>query len=338
MTPKSRDLLVVKDSRGGVNNPADSVVTAFYQYIFKDLVYDYSDASVEDSLTLAILGKYQKIVWLSNTYSDQPNSSFVRNREDIISYAKNGGQFFLASFQPSFLIAQNVKFNQVFTPDEEIFNTFKIQQVERKPAAALNGAYPVASDYDSLWIDPLKSMAQFPGHVLNVECIFPTPDATLIYRFNSAYDTATTQGKMKNKPIGIEYLGDDFKVIVLSVPVYYLDTLDAKTLLEFVVNEKFKSSTGIGDTPRRRSLVTRLTSQPNPCREETTVNYRLSAETPVTLDLYTQTGTRVLHWEEGRKGPGSHRVVLPLPGFSKGFYLLVLQAGNEIYMAKLIVQ
>ncbi|MEI6456260.1 MAG: M28 family metallopeptidase, partial [bacterium] len=105
--PKYRDLLVVKDSKGGFNNPSDSTVVAFYNSIFEGLEYDLSDASVSDSLELPVLGKYRKIFWLSNTFSDQQNSSYSRHRDDILTYLRSGGQLFIAGFQPTFLIAKN---------------------------------------------------------------------------------------------------------------------------------------------------------------------------------------------------------------------------------------
>ena len=122
--------------------------------------------------------------------------------------------------------------NNSFGPADTIRTIYKIRQVERKPNALLNGAWPCLEEYDTLRIDSSKCMAQLAGHLMNVECIFPSIDASVIYRFNSGFDTSSTQGSMKGKPVGIEYPGDDYKVILLSVPLYYLDSAEAKTLVD----------------------------------------------------------------------------------------------------------
>ena len=175
VTSRNKELLVVKDSKGGFNNPPDSLVDAFYQYIFSDIEHDFSDASVADSLNLAMLGRYQRIFWLSNTYSDQPNSSFRRTYNDITTYVKDGGQLFIAGFNPTYMIAGNKKYEETYVPEDTLWRFYRIQKVERKPNAALNGAVPVQSGYDTLRIDPAKCMTQLAGHVINVECIHPLP-------------------------------------------------------------------------------------------------------------------------------------------------------------------
>lgn len=334
--PKDRDLLVVKDTRGGFNNPPDSIVNAFYQQIFKDLIYDYSDASVSDSLNLSTLGRYQRILWLSNSHSDEPNSSFRRNAEDITTYLRNEGQLLVAGFSPTFMIAGNKTANKTFSPADTLCLWFKIREVQRRPNAALNGAWPCQQDYDSLRIDPDKAMTELPGHVVNVECIFPAPEASVIYRFNSAYDTTTVFGKMKGKPVGIEYLGDDFKVILLSVPLYYLDSLDAKSLVEVVVNKKFKPQVGLEEIPGviDGSLVVHV--YPNPVQDQATLLFTIPERSPVWLSVFGVRGEEMITLSKGLMGPGFQTISLDLTRFPAGIYIGRLSAGNRFGAVRMI--
>ena len=334
---KERELLVVKDSKGGFNNPPDSAVSAFYEEIFHDLPHDYSDASVTDSLDLTILGKYQRIAWLSNAYSDQKNSSFRRHSGDISSYVRNGGQLFLAGFQPSFLIIGNTQANKLFGPGDTIRNIYKIQQVERKPNAALNGAWPCVEGYDSLKIDSLKCPAQLQGHVKNVECIFPADDGGIIYRFDSGFDTTSTQGSMKGKPVGIEYLGDDYKLIVLSVPLYYLDALDAKNLVELVINEKFRSHVGISDEKKNNEQPCTFRCYPNPCNEKVSVTYHVDKRSAVSVELVSMMGKRVFIRLDGIKEEGSYSFELSVSHLPPGLYLLILRAGENLSANRIVI-
>jgi hypothetical protein len=328
IAPKDRELLVVKDSKGINNNPPDSAVIAFYQQVFRDLPYEFSDASATDSLDLTVLNRYQKILWLSNSYSNQANSSFLRHRDEISMYIRNSGKFFLSAFQPSFLIANNTTSGKIFTGGEAIYDYFKITKVERKPTAALNGAYPGPEEYDTLWIDRMKCPDTVIGHLYNVECIHPASGATLIYHFNSGYDSTTPQGSMKGKPVGLEYLGNDFNVIVLSVPLYFLDTTDAKTLVELIVHEKFKTPTGI-DEGQKITAPGHISISPNPCAGQATIVCNLITASDISIFVINVSGETLLRYFMGWKEPGIFTEKIDVSNLPAGIYLVRLKTARQ---------
>jgi Zn-dependent M28 family amino/carboxypeptidase len=333
---KERELLVVRDSKGGYNNPADTSVTAFYQQIFRDLPFDYSDATVEDSLNISILGKYKRIMWLSNAYSDQKNSSFRRNAEDICTYIRSGGQLFISSFQPSFLIKGNAGFNVTFNTDDTITRDYKIERVERTALAALNAAAPLVKDYDTIHIDPAKCLPQLNGHVMNVECLFPSADARAIYSFSSGYDSSTTQGSMIGKPVGLEYTGDDHKVIIISVPLYYMDSLEAKKLVELIY-EKFTSHVGTDPILNPGQEGISIHVFPNPGHDRVTVNYQTAVSSYVIIELVSPSGQRVFIRNEGRRDKGSYSLQLPVSQLSPGVYILNLRTAKDHVSVKMMI-
>lgn len=338
LTPHDRALLVVKDSKGGCNDPEDPEVMGFYTAIFDGLDPDLSDASETDSLDIAILGRYEKICWFSNTWSNQPGSAFRARQADVDMYLKSGGQLFLASFQPSFLTNGNTYPNKNYTSDQTVYQLYKIAAVERKPPAFLNGAYPAASpEYDTLHVDPVKCPGQTAGHLLNVECITPAPDATLIYRFNTTYDTSTTQGSMKGKPVGLEYLGPGFKVIILSVPIYYLDTADAISLVNLIVKDKFTTSIGMEEENSPGKPAPTLHLVPNPATGQTTLTFELTLPSDVMLKVFRLTGERVYENKTGHLSAGSHTFHLPSLSVAPGIYLVTLQTHAGINTAKLVI-
>jgi hypothetical protein len=191
-------------------------------------------------------------------------------------------------------------------------------------------------DYDSLRIDSAKCPAQLQGHVKNVECIFPADDGSIIYRFDSGFDTSSTQGSMKGKPVGVEYLGDDYKVIVLSIPLYYLDSLDAKNLAELVINEKFRSHVGIGPEVIKKNPVDNIRIHPNPCHDQATVTYQIYGKSLVTIELLSMMGKRVIIRQEGIKEKGSYTFQIPISQLTAGIYMLILRSGEFIQTRKLI--
>jgi len=90
---------------------------------------------------------------------------------------------------------------------------------------------------------------------------------------------------MKGRPVGVEYLGSDARVVTLSVPLYYLDSADAKTLVEFVVNEKFRSGVGFDEPDSRAGSSIQVNIHPNPARDRVTVEYRIQSRGRVTIEL-----------------------------------------------------
>jgi len=338
LAPHDRELLVVKDSRGGYMDPGDQEVMDFYQTVFEGLEAEITDASQTDTLQIGLLARYRKIFWLSNTYSNQSGSAFRNRQEEIAQYLNSGGQLFLASFQPSFLTGGNTYMNKEFTSDQTVYQLYKIKSVERKPAAFLNGAIPAATDYDSLQVDPLKTPEEPIGHLPNVECITPTPDASLIYRFNSSFDSTSNPGSMKGKPVGIEYLGSDYKLILLSVPIYYLDTSDAVTLVNLVAKEKFNSFIGVEDQDLSEKNILKLDLIPNPATSSLSVRFNLPRSTDVNLYVTDLTGRCFTETRSLRLTAGQHRLALPVYHLSSGIYLVILQTREGTGVAKLIVQ
>lgn len=322
--PRDRDLLIVKDSRGGLNNPPDSTVTKFYQTVFRNFQFDYCDASVTDSLHIATLGRYKRIVWLSAAYSDQTNSAYRRNSHDITGYLENGGDLFISGFQPTFLIEGNNKLNKVYVPADTLNRWYKVARVDRKPGAALNGSWPCTVDYDTLRIDPAKGQTVPSGHVYNVECITPSQEANIIYRFNSAFDTTTSQGKMKGRPVGTEYLGADYRLILLMVPLYYLDSVEAQHLASVVLDKKFTPHVGFDEFPGEERDLIPVLLHPNPAAGKICVTYQLRRDSPVELKIIGGDGRIGLCRREGVQKMGTHCTCMPIGNLSAGVYLIQL--------------
>jgi hypothetical protein len=95
-------------------------------------------------------------------------------------------------------------------------------------------------------VDVLKYQnLSYPAQISNVDAFTPTANGHVIYRFDSKFDSATSLGRLKNHPVGIEYMGPDFKSILLSFPLYYMDTSDAKNFFHYAVAKKFNHTIGI---------------------------------------------------------------------------------------------
>lgn len=77
---------------------------------------------------------------------------------------------------------------------------------------------------------------------------------------------------------------------------------------------------------------------PNPATENVQVNYELSSETAVTINLYDVTGKLVSTISKGNQPAGRHFAFINAAELAKGFYTVSVQTNNAISTTKLIVK
>ena len=94
------------------------------------------------------------------------------------------------------------------------------------------------------------------------------------YLYDSNYDTTTVFGSMKNCTVGIEYMGMDYKTVVLTFPLYYMNLHQAKNLIEYVLINKFAEPTILAEN--KEIIPTEIVlyqNYPNPFNPKTTIEY-----------------------------------------------------------------
>jgi hypothetical protein len=324
-----RELLVIKDAKGNTGDPADSLVIDYYKRIFRDFTYDFIDASTDTNFNPGILGHYKRVAWLSsNLYQNKLNSAFLKNQNEVFTYLKNQGNLLLSCPQPSALLASNSEYNKIFSQLDEIYGLFKIKEAHRMFNALFCGAYPVVTGYDSIYVDPLKSLSNNPLHIKNIETLVPAQAGAVIYRFDSKFDTSTSLGMMKGKPVGIEYLGQDYKVVVLSLPLYFMDSIQAKNLVEFIITKKFPTQTGVDDRLFDPNDIFLFQNYPNPVINHATFPYYLPHKADVSFEVITLLGKKVIMLKQ-EKVMGNSSFTININGLPDGIYFGVLRSENR---------
>ena len=170
---------------------------------------------------------------------------------NFISFLDNGGNLMFAGFTPTRYFAGNSTYPFKFSDIYFINRYFKVDSVNRRVGSFMYRAYPDAGDYDTLYVDPLKWMEEeYPGEIYNIEVFTPAEGGQSIYRFDSHYPPTSGLGAMQGKTVGLEYMGGANKTIMLSFPLWYLDTADARGLMKYVVTEKFNYPIGIEENKK----------------------------------------------------------------------------------------
>ncbi|HEY6171238.1 MAG TPA: T9SS type A sorting domain-containing protein, partial [Candidatus Kapabacteria bacterium] len=70
----------------------------------------------------------------------------------------------------------------------------------------------------------------------------------------------------------------------------------------------------------------------------TSMDYRLKAESTVTITINDQLGNIVKTVADGTSAAGEHVVSLDLTGLTSGGYLVRVQAGTDVQTRRLIIQ
>jgi hypothetical protein len=326
-------LLVVAGLKDGKTTP-DSVIR-FYQAILDTIPFKWLDHTPSDPLDLGTLSQHKNVLWLLNSLEfDFPDE---RLGFDLVNFFENGGNMMFSGFNPTRFLAQNSGYPFHFSEAWFINRYFKVDSVNRKINSLMYRSYPVADDYDTLRVDTNKAMIiNYPGELYNIEVFAPANEAKVIYRFDSHYPPGSAQGTMQDKAVGIEYMGNDFKTILLSFPLYYMDTSDARKLMKYVMTEKFTHPVGI--TPS--SLTGKspeLVNYPNPFSYETTIAFNLNQSSDVILTIYNMRGMEVSSIVNRRFEKGFHTLTYYPGDLPSGIYQAVLQTSSYVTSRKMIL-
>ena len=316
-----------------LNQTTPDSVFAFYQAVLDTIPFVWFDINSENKINLALLSRYRYILLMSNNSDyDVPGTELA---QCVTEFINNGGNLIYAGFNPSRFWMNNNKF-PVRIPDKSPYrHFFKVDSADRKIPCMLYRANSVASGYNTLNVDTLKYMDEgYPGNIYNIEVFSPEKGSTIIYRFDTKFDSASTYGRMKHRPVGLEYMGTDFKSILLSFPLYYMDTTDARDFLHYVMSEKFTHPVGMAQA--KTSDYYDLMVFPNPVTDACNIIFTQLQPGRVKLTLISMQGKILNRLLDCRLNEGTHRLRFNAAHLDAGLYQIVLQSAQGLAVKKII--
>lgn len=113
--------------------------------------------------------------------------------------------------------------------------------------------------------------------------------------------------------------------------------------LECVEGYLYKTSTGgvltsIQPTLKQVGYMTFFSNYPNPFNPSTMINYQLTMNNNVVLEIYNTLGQKVATLVNGWQNAGEHSIQWQVEGMPAGIYLAGLISGDEIRTLKLMLQ
>ena len=313
------------DGTGSLLNPTDQQVDEFYDQLLRNFNKSDYDILNEGAITLSDLGAYSTVIWQGDDNSNFLSAQLAEGA--IKDYLNYGGNLIYTGYRPSRAWQKNTAVAVKYKPGMFIYDYLKIDSSLNVFNSRFIGAVPVSGTYSAIYIDSSKTLLSDDYHLKGVESIFSNNQSTAIYQFETNFDTTIVQGKLKGRPVGVEYIGADYKSVVLSFPIYYMNLDQAKAWIENVLNNKFNEVTNL-DEGQKISVVKGfelMQNYPNPFNPSTRIQYQVSSNSHVTLKIYNVLGTEVATLVNEEKEAGYHSIDFDASEFPSGVYFYRIQ-------------
>ena len=324
------------DGDGSPMNPTDQEVDDFYTYLLTHFRTAQYDMIEESEIGLADLGAFSTVIWHGNDVADM--SAPFDFRGEIMKYLNFGGNFLYTGYRPSKAFENVIGLTGTFNNGDFIYDYLKIEETKSTIFALFNEAVGVAAGYNPLFVDSLKTLASNEYHLKDVEKINPSSEGTKIFSFGTNFDSTSQQGLLKGESVGVEYIGNDFKTITLSYPLYYMNKDQAKSLVEFILSDKFDEVMPVDEelieVPTSYNLYQ---NYPNPFNPSTTITYSLPEAGFVKLAIYNLLGEKVTSLVNAQQMAGKYEVNFNARNLSSGVYIYRIETANFTASKKLIL-
>lgn len=296
-----------RDGNGNPGSPSDAQQDAFYHRCLQGATYTDWDCAARGAVPLAgDIGPYSTVVWIADDYTQQQIRPALAG---LANYLGQGGRLWYSGWRPlTGILPPNPTFPVTFAPGTFGYNWLHLGQAGQCAAASFIGAIGT-SGYPDLGTDSAKMYPSQRGRLTGVETTYPR-DAEPIYTFNSsAGDT------FQDKPVGVRWLGEPGRVVLLGFPLYYMNDSAARQAAIRILTD-LGEAIGIEEGP---ALTT--SSLAGPTIVGTILQLPATIPNPASgIFLIDATGRKVLDLLPGPNDVSS---------LSAGVYFLVPSAGAE---------
>ncbi len=324
------------DGDGSPMNPTDAEVDNFYDDLLTYFNTEHYDIIEEDQIGLADLGAFSTIIWHGNDLSDMTTP--FDYRDELKKYLNFGGNFLYTGYKPSKAFENIIGLSGTFSSGDFIYDYLKIQETKGTVFALFNQAKSIATGYNNIFVDSLKSLASDQYHLKSIEMIKASGEGTNIYSFETNFDSTSLQGILKGKPVGVEYIGNDFKTITISFPLYYMNKDQAKELIQYILTTKFDEVMPVDEYTNEIPVSYQLEQNfPNPFNPSTRIAYSIPEDGFVKLAVYNLLGEEVASIVNSVQKAGRYEVKFDASQLSSGVYIYRIESSNFTAAKKLML-
>ncbi len=330
----NQGVLIIDDSQSELLLPSDATVDNFYDSLFTGYPHTQIDVLNSASINLADLGKYNLILWHTDRYTVY--SKFISSHDLLKKYLQYGGKMIFTSERFNATINHISVTSETYQTGNFTYDLLHVDSMYKSSTSRFYGGRSTSSDYPDMNIDSLKTPAINNHHLANIESIFPA-EGNIIYTYDTKFDSSSTSGNMKGLPVGIEYIGSDYKLITLSFPLWYVRLHDAQAFIRYVMEHKFNDPNAVEELNNSIPKTEWLICSPNPFSNNTSIMFYLAKNTLADLRVYNSTGVLVSIPLHRKMLKGFHTFDFSVQTFSAGMYYFVLQGEGFYKTTKAII-
>lgn len=327
----NRGILIVDDSFEYTGDKfSDAQVDSFYNSLVQDYNISSYDLVKENTIKLSDLVQYSTIIWHSGDKYNHPKYPDILEK-----YLDFGGNFLFTGYRVSaFMPYMNYQSSFDYIQNDFIYAYLKVRHIDAGGFSEFSSALADYMGYGSVPLDNSKNLF---GYISGIESIQPTEEGTVIYRYNTKSNDSI-YGKLRGSPVGIEYIGSRYKVIILSFPLFLMNYDSAKTLMNHIIAEKFDSKTNLNE--KKFNNVKNyylLQNYPNPFNSETKIKYGLPEYSHVEISIYDILGREITKIFSGYQTSGQYEVLFDGHKYASGIYIYKLKTDNFITSKKFLL-
>ena len=278
-------------------------------------------------VTDADLSIYSTVIW----HSDVRNSfSIVSDSTEVKEFLASKGNLIISGWKLSTSLFGTDLLTTTFPAGSFAPTYLKINSMQSSGASDQDfvSATGLVSGYPaSVAVDSAK-FPDFGGTLVSMD-VFGTPfnnqpTAQSLYTYVSPAGASSPQ---QGKPVGMRYLGSDYKLVIFDFPLYYMKQPDAKSIMQkalFDLGEvlKVEDRNGAEGIPQSYQLSQ---NYPNPFNPSTTIEFSLPSRSTMDLAVYNLLGERVETLVNGEREAGNYKVNWNA-GVASGIYFFRMNA------------
>ncbi|MBT8381660.1 MAG: M20/M25/M40 family metallo-hydrolase [Ignavibacteriaceae bacterium] len=324
------------DGDGSPMNPTDEQVDEFYANLLSNFKSDEYDLIEEQQIGLADLGAYSTVIWHGNDMTDM--SAPFDFKESIIQYLNTSGNFLYTGYRPSKAFENVIGLNGTFEAGDFVFDYLKIEESKGNIFALFKGALNIIPGYRNIFVDSGKTLSSNQYHLKDIEMIKPNSLGVEVYTYETDFDSTTQQGFLKGEPVGVEFIGTHFRTVTISYPLYYMNQISAKELIEFILTNRFDEVMPVEGEEIQLPVEYSLEQNfPNPFNPTTTIRYSLPDDGYVKLIIYNLLGQEIISLVNADQKAGVYNVKFDASELASGIYIYRLKANNFSESKKILL-
>jgi len=236
-------------------------------------------------------------------------------------------------------LAENPQYPYSFEPGTFMYDYFGISGVD---LSSLTDAFVGADghfSYPRLDVDSAKvPIPGWNGTMRWIEAFSVVPPAETIFTMDMENDTSTFEEAV----CGIRNLTDSVKTVFFGFPLYYMDSVQARQVVQKVMDD-FEEPVLIEEKKisENTQLIRLIENYPNLFSQKISINYHIGRNTRVSVKVFNIAGQLVSVLYDDWKKPGVYIDIWngrtsTNSEAANGIYFIRLQSGDESIMRKIV--